>query len=358
VPFSKLRTARSRLHRIMLGVVAGTLSLSNARIAAQNDVIFVSILPQAYFVERIIEPRHGECKTQEKPLWHVEVMVRSGQSPETYEPTPKQMASLAEAKIYFAIGVPFEQVWIDRIKANNPNLKIVDTREGIQIRRKDPHIWLDPILVKTQARTIAEALMEIDPAHTADYQSNLEEFLVDLDKINREITKILEGMENRFFLVFHPAWGYFAERYGLRQLAVEVEGKEPSPRGLAAFIEQSKALIDAGQTGKTIFVQKQFSTKSAEVVAQAIGARVIMLDPLARDYLCNLRRTAQILVAECAVLSLRCPELVEGSKGGVRNTANCPLGTAHCELPDANLGHTLGATRSSRARQVAPPCGE
>jgi len=314
VPFSKLRTARSRLEKIIFGIVGGALSLSNAGIAAQDDVIFVSILPQAYFVERIIGPGHEECKTQEKPLWRVEVMVKSGQTPETYEPTPKQMASLAEAKIYFAIGVPFEQVWIDRIKANNTNLKIVDTREGIQIRRKDPHIWLDPILVKIQARTIAEALTEIDPAHTADYQSNLAEFLADLDKIHREITKILDCVENRVFLVFHPAWGYFAERYRLRQLAVEVEGKEPSPRGLAAFIEQSKALIDAGQTGKTIFVQKQFSTKSAEIVAEAIGAQLITLDPLARDYLCSLRLTAETIARELEAISV-----IDPSRGAIRN---------------------------------------
>jgi zinc transport system substrate-binding protein len=242
------------------------------------------------------------------------------------------MAELAEARIYFTIGVPFERAWMERIKAVNPGLKVVDTSQGIMKRNgewgmgngecgvrnaewgvgsgersvrdepgrhvEDPHIWLDPILVKSQARIIAEALVEIDPHNCIEYQANLEVFLADLDRLDGEIKKTLHGLEGRTFLVFHPAWGYFADRYGLRQMPVEVEGKEPGARSLADFIQRSKTLIAEGQTAKALFVQKQFSTRSAETVAQAIGARVIPLDPLAKDYLENLRRTAEIISKE------------------------------------------------------------
>jgi zinc transport system substrate-binding protein len=308
-----------------LWILGGVLSVSKGAIVAQSDTVFVSILPQAYFVERIalkvtsdelpVTSDKGQVAHRSSlVISKVEVMVRPGGDPHTYEPTPKQMAALAEARIYFTIGVPFERAWMERIKAVNPGLKVIDTSKGIIKRSaecgvppaesvrdepgryaEDPHVWLDPILVKSQAQIIAEALVEIDPDNRAKYQANLEVFLADLDRLDSEIKKTLHGMEGRTFLVFHPAWGYFADRYGLHQMPVEVEGKEPGARSLADFIQRSKTLIAEGQTAKALFVQKQFSTRSAETVAQAIGARVIPLDPLAKDYLENLRWTAEII---------------------------------------------------------------
>jgi len=268
--------------------------------------IFVSILPQAYFVERILGSENGG---------RVEVMVGPGQSPTTYEPTPQQMMKLTNTKLYFAIGVPFEHIWIDRIKATNPNLIIIDTSKGTAKRdiehagytsdtthhtRKDPHIWLDPILVKAQARIMAQALAETEPGHTAEYQANLKAFLEDLDRLDLEIKAILKDLESRTFFVFHPSWGYFADRYGLRQVPVEVGGKEPGARGLGRFVEEAKTLIHQGGAARVLFVQKQFSTKTAETVARSIGARIVTLDPLAKDYLSNLRNTA-LVIMECGM---------------------------------------------------------
>ncbi|MGC9329181.1 MAG: metal ABC transporter solute-binding protein, Zn/Mn family [Candidatus Hinthialibacter sp.] len=263
--------------------------------------VFVSIQPQSYFVERIGGHRVS-----------VDVMVKPGHNPAAYEPTPKQIASLAQAKIYFRIGVPFEHVWMHRISQVNPKMKIVDTRQNVPLRAmesrhhhdeadahkhpednipdtfKDPHIWLDPQLVKIQAQTICDALSEIDPAHRSDYQANLKKFHENLDQLDREIREILKHLRIRRFLVFHPSWGYFADAYDLNQIPIEIEGKEPTARQLAEFLELAKQ-----EKIKTIFIQPQFDKNIAGVIAEAIGGTVMTLDPLAKDYLNNMKESAK-----------------------------------------------------------------
>lgn len=258
-----------------------------------ND-IFVSIIPQAYFVERI----GGE-------FVNVNVMVGPGQNPATYEPTPRQMTNLSNAQIYFRIGVPFELIWIDRIQANNPSLRIVDLRQGIPMREieahhhhdkeqdedhsadktKDPHIWLSPPLVKIQAQTICDTLKEIDPDHASLYEDNLNDFIKDLETLNQEIKSAFQSLQNREFMVFHPAWGYFADTYGLKQVPIELEGKEPTAKQLNEFIEYAKE-----HNVKFIFVQEQFNQSNAQKIAEAIGGTVISMDPLAKDYLDNMNK--------------------------------------------------------------------
>jgi len=255
--------------------------------------VFVSILPQKYFVERI---------GGERVL--VSVMVGPGQSPATYEPTPRQLSQLSKARLYLRIGVAFEDVWMDRIRAANPQMKIIDTRGGITLRDmeavarkqisparvgiKDPHVWTNPLLVKVMAGHIRDALMESDPTHRADYEKNYATFAADLERLDKWIRDLFQGVSSRSFMVFHPSWGYFADAYGLQQISIESAGKEPGPRTLASLIDRGrKAQV------KVIFVQQQFSRRTAETVAQAIGARVVMVDPLAENYLDNLRHVAQ-----------------------------------------------------------------
>ena len=261
--------------------------------------VVVSIDPQGYFVERV----GGEYVT-------CEVMAPPGSSPHTYEPTPQQMVKLGKASLYFSIGVPFEQMLLENIIATHESLKIVDTRAGIELRQMeaahehgvegeahvheagepDPHIWLDPILVKQQARAMAEALIGVDPEHKAAYQSNLASFEADLEAVHKEIESILAPLKGQKFLVYHPAFGYFGDRYGLVQEAVEIEGKDASPRQLTELIAEAKA-----DKVKVIFVQSQFPVDSAEAVAAEIGGVVVPMDPLARDYLVNLRLMAKAL---------------------------------------------------------------
>ncbi len=264
--------------------------------------IFVSAPPQQTFVEKI----GGE---------HVEVhtMVRPGHDPHTYDPTSQQIAALSRADLYVRIGVPFENVWMTRIRAANPQMRILDARAGIELRpleqheheqhnheshvreaSLDPHIWTSPPLVKQMAANIRDALTKLDPSHELEYARNHNAFAAEMDTLDRDLKTLLSGISNRKFMVFHPAWGYFAHTYGLTQVAIEHEGKEPGAKSLSALIEQARR-----EGVKMIFVQPQFSAQSAETVAHAIGGRVVAIDPLAPDYADNMRRVAR-QIAEAA----------------------------------------------------------
>jgi len=256
--------------------------------------IFVSILPQKNFVERI----GGENV-------NVHVMVGPGQSPATYEPTPKQMAKLAQADIYFRIGTPFENVWMERIRNSNPALTIIDARERIQLRQmehsrispgpsthhhglNDPHIWTNPINVKQFMERFTEILSGLYPKSAPVFKSNYDQFATELIELDHKIHAIFRNILNKSFLVFHPSWGYFSDRYGLEQISIELEGKTPNAKELASVIDYAKQ-----HNIKRVFVQKQFSQKDAQAVANAIGGKVIVVDPLAENYMHNLLEAAQ-----------------------------------------------------------------
>lgn len=296
---------------VILALVLGFWGFQNPgySFGAEGFPVFVSILPQKYFVEKI----GGD-------LVEVSVMVPPGASAATYEPKPAQMKTLSGTKIYYAIGVPFERAWLKKIAATNSQMRIVHTEKGIEKRSlalhpqkdpwkdgetgkeshnrglKDPHIWLSPPLVMVQARIILMTLLESDPTHRAKYEANFARFMMELLEIDAEIRGIFsEKKEGKgiTFMVFHPSWGYFADAYGLKQIPIEVEGKDPKPAQMKALIE-----IAEEEAIKVIFVQPQFSTKRAEIIAKAIGGRIIRADPLAEDWANNLRNQAiQIMAA-------------------------------------------------------------
>ena len=282
--------------RVLIGIfaVSGVFLLSgsvNAQ-AGKKLAVFVSIAPQKYFVHQIGQERVD-----------VQVMVQPGASPATYEPKPRQMAALSKTPIYFAIGVPFEKNWLKKFAAANPNMRVVHKDHGIQkipmsahrheagqgpekdhYGEPDPHIWLTPALVMIQARTIRDALQEIDPAHRSVYETNYKAFTSTLAALDAELRNMFADKQGLQFMVFHPSWGYFADTYGLKQVAVEIEGKNPKPAQLKELIEHAK------EKGiKIIFVQPQFSSKSAKLVAREIGGQVAVADPLAQDWSANLR---------------------------------------------------------------------
>ena len=249
---------------------------------------FVSILPQAYFVERV-----GGSYVE------VEVLVGPGRSPATYEPTPKQMARLGRAQAYFRIGTPFEKGFIKKVAGTHKNLQIVDTRQGVAVRYfknsggkqvPDPHIWLDPKRVKIQAATICDALSRLAPQYADAFRNNLKGFLADLDSIDEKISKILSPLKGSRFYVYHPAFGYFGDSYGLIQVAVEMEGKEPSPKQLSRLIDRAKK-----DGVRVLFVQPQYAKGNAEAIAKAIGGAVVPMNPLPRDYLKSLTEMADEL---------------------------------------------------------------
>ncbi len=255
---------------------------------------FVSILPQAYIVQRI----GGDNVS-------VNVLVGPGQSPHAYEPTPKQVAALSGADVFFTIGLPFEQRLLQKIGSFAGHVAMVDTRQGITLRPaedqdegipgdahagKDPHIWLAPLLLKQQAANICLALQQKDSAHGAAYQQNFAQLAAELDGLNKELTRRLAPFAGREIFVFHPALGYFTDAYKLRQVAIEMAGKEPGSKSFAAIINRAR-----GAVVKTIFAERQFSPKSAQAVAAQIGAEVVMIDPLAPDCLQNLRDIASMI---------------------------------------------------------------
>ncbi len=249
--------------------------------------VFVSILPEEYFVKRI-----GGDRVR------VEALVRPGQSPETYEPTPQQMARLAQTRIYFRIGVPFENGLIPKLIRSMPHLTIIDLREGLdllelagaQSGELDPHTWLDPLLVKKQARLIRDTLIRFDPKGAKLYRTNYQQFARDLETLNSRLLTILRPLAGRTIYVFHPAYGYFCRAYNLIQKAIIEHGKRPGGKRLARLIEQAKR-----DRVKVIFVQPQFSSKAAETIARAIGGTVVAMDPLARNYIANMETMARQL---------------------------------------------------------------
>jgi zinc transport system substrate-binding protein len=262
--------------------------------------VYVSILPQKYFVERI-----GEDKVQ------VVVMVQPGNSPETYEPKPQQLLDLKRAALYIQIGMPFEEIWLPKLIKHNSQLNILDARQGINLHKMpstynftentenshqhgefDPHIWLSPNLVKTMAQNIAHWLAEYDPLHADFYVTNYNNFAADLTQLDAEIRAEFSDIAHRRFMVFHPSWGYFARNYALQQVPIEIAGKEPNAQDLIRLI-----MFARYQQIKTIFVQRQFSQKSAQVIAENIGAKLIVVDPLAEDYINNLRSISKLFAA-------------------------------------------------------------
>ena len=280
-------------------------SLLPAIVFAAPLHVFVSVLPLQTFVERI----GGE---------HVDVrvMVRPGYSPATYDPTPQQITALSQTDLFIRAGLPFEQAWMARIRSANPGMPILDARGDIKLREfqghahaehahagpqpdgqrtathdthhADPHVWTDPRLVAHMAGLIRDGLVELDPARRAVFIRNHAAFIDELDRLDRDIRALLDPLSHRRFLVFHPAWGYFADAYGLVQVAIEHDGKQPGARSLAALIEQARQ-----ERIRIVFVQPQFDRRQARQVAEAIGGEVIAADPLAPDYIDNLRRVAQ-----------------------------------------------------------------
>jgi zinc transport system substrate-binding protein len=296
----RTRFNRSVIWVLLAALLVGGAVACNQKAGPAGDGklnVMVSIVPQRYFVERI----GGEYVT-------VSVMVEPGNSPATYEPKPEQLKALSDAAAYFSIGVPFENAWLDKIAETNKDMLMVDTIADIERMpmgahhhddgdeeehdheegAPDPHVWLSPELVKVQGQAIYEALAQLDPAHKDAYKTNLDAFVADIDQLEADIQATLSGLKSNKFMVFHPAWGYFAHDFGLEQIPVEVGGQEPSAQELAHLIEEAKE-----EGIQVVFAQPEFSTSDAETIAKEIGGEVLLISPLASDWLANMRTVAQ-----------------------------------------------------------------
>ncbi|WED23839.1 zinc ABC transporter substrate-binding protein [Vibrio sp. JC009] len=281
-PIKKVITAILSFTLLFLFPVFATVAKAGS---AKPVSVYTSILPQRYFVEKIGGERVD-----------VQVLVSPGKSPATYEPTPQQVIDLGKADVFFSIGVPFEKAFLPTLKQTLPSLKITDTTKGIQYRSlvkknntkvKDPHVWLSPRLVKIQAKNIYQSLVDIDPEGKAVYQKGYDQLLKEMNDIDRILSDSLASHKGNTMFVFHPAFGYFADDYGLKQVAIETGGKEPAPAKLQQIIANAKK-----DNVSIVFVQPEFSQNSARAIAQAINGAVVSLSPLNPDYINNLMHIA------------------------------------------------------------------
>lgn len=269
----------------------------------------VSVMPQAWLVRQLGHP-----------YFDVLTLVQPVDNPHTYQPTDAQVSRVMQADVFFRTGMPFEKgSWFQAIQSSQ-KLSIVDLRQGIPLRRmerhvhheesdrhsqempqpdphqpggeeaSDPHIWLSPRLLKIQAATVAQNLSRIDPAHQDDYQHNLQLVSRQLDQLDTRIRQRLAAAKGKAFFVFHPAWGYFADEYGLHQVAIEVEGKQPTDAELTKLQEEARR-----EGIKVIFVQPQITGQAAGAVAAAVGAHLEQLNPEAEDVPASLLHAADAI---------------------------------------------------------------
>jgi len=246
------------------------------------NAVFVSISPQKQFVEKV----GGD-------FVKVQVMLPPGQTPETFSPTPKLLTELSGAQLYFQIGVPFETHWFDAISSTNQNMRIVKCCDQLlkvshQTDEHDLHIWSSPMYVQQLIAMIRDELIMIDPVHQSVYEANYQAYLKELTDLDITIHDMFADRRTDYFIASHAAWGYFADAYGLQQIALEKNGKESGPRALASMINLAKQ-----EQIRTLFVQEQYKTPFINSLARELDADIVVLDPLSEDYLTNMLTIAR-----------------------------------------------------------------
>ncbi len=264
--------------------------------ALAKETILVSIAPQSYFVKAIA---HDAVD--------VVTLVPPGASPATYSLRPSQLAAIKKAQIYLTIGVPFEKAQLRRIKGANPHLRILDSTKYIrklpmqahhhhtehEHEGLDPHVWMAPNLATQLARTTLEALITIKPSGAKEFLENYRRLVAKIAAIDAKIYGLMLHSKRKAFLVYHPSFGYFARSYGLKQLAIESEGKEPTMQELSRLIQKAKKLGI-----KTIFIEPQFPKRSAKFIAAKLGAKIEIIDPLAPDWDQNILKVARAIAGD------------------------------------------------------------
>jgi zinc transport system substrate-binding protein len=250
--------------------------------------VATTIIPLGEFVQTVGKDRVA-----------VTVLVPPGGEPHTFEPSPSQIREVADADIYVENGVGLES-WMDNILKVNPHMLVVDSSKGISLiagnseaassgqRAMDTHIWLSPRDVMIQVRNICDGLIEVDPAGKDFYINNRDNYITKLKELDGYLNSTFVGVKKKKFVVLHPAWTYFARDYGLEQIAIEVEEKEPGPRYLSEVVSVAKA-----NNITTVFVEPQYNPKMAEVISKEINGKVVTIDDLATNYIDNLKSVGE-----------------------------------------------------------------
>jgi zinc transport system substrate-binding protein len=280
----------------LLVLATSITSCKQQEIKEQSRVITVSILPQKFLVEYL-------CGNHFK----VNVLLPPGANHETFEPTPGDMRSFENAELYISTGLlDFERNWLSRFTDSGTGLTVINTSEGIPLlgghchnhsndhdhesAGSDPHIWLSPSALKLQASNIVKAITSIDSANKEDFSSNLVAFNHLMDSIDNRIRQILSGSEGKSVMIFHPALAYFARDYGLTQISIEEEGKEPSAIRIKELIELARE-----KNIRSILISKEFDVRHAEAIAKEINAKVLVFDPMAANWTENMIHLANLI---------------------------------------------------------------
>lgn len=255
-----------------------------------KPIIAVSIVPEATFAGAVC----GD-------LADIVTIVPPGSSPETYEPTPQEMAQFSQAEAYFAIGVPVEDSQVLPKAEGISTMKIVKLQDAVsktypdrtfQDGERDPHIWLSPKRVKVMVQAIADEMASLDPANSAQYSANAQDYMKKLDSLDSRVSSILADAKDKSILVFHPAFGYMAEDYGLNMVALQEEGKEATASHLEQMVDFAK---QKGIT--TVFYQEEVDSKQTQAFAEEIGGQAVQLTPLAANYEDNMVQMAEAMAA-------------------------------------------------------------
>lgn len=270
------------LFTLLVSIVLLTACRQNQ---ADGNIVTVTIEPQRFFAEKIAGDK-----------FKINCVVPSGQSPETYDPTPKQMVEIGKSNAYLRIGyIGFEHVWMQKIQENNPELKIFDVSKGMKFLTAeeeeehshgegehhfhpegiDPHIWSSIEGAKVIAWNTLNAFIQLDKENTEFYWKNYNALVAEIEQTEATIKQLLDPLTARTFIIYHPALTYFAEEFDLIQLCIEMDGKEPSPAQLKQLVETAKA----NQT-KVVFIQQEFDKKNAELIAKETGCRLAVINPL------------------------------------------------------------------------------
>lgn len=271
------------------------LLYSPAPAAAAVEVVS-GVAPLTFLVEKI-----GGSRVRAATL------IPPGQDPHTFEPRPGQVTELSRADLYFSLEMPFERTLLARLPRHpQAGPRIIDVTQGIDKLpmpehdhghdhshghgELDPHVWLAPGHLLTIGEHIRQGLVAADPDHADIYRENHRQLRAAIEELHRRNLELLAPLAGQSFFVYHPAFGYFADAYDLRQKSVEISGRSPAPRQLLRLIEEARR-----EKVKVIFVQPQFDQRSANAVARAIDGRVLPLDPLAKDVLANLEQIARTI---------------------------------------------------------------
>lgn len=291
---------RKYFYVLFLSVLIVSCVSGNKAKTEGKRVLTVTIEPQRYFLDHIV----GDAFT-------INTLVPPGTSPETYEPAPSVMVDMANSNIYFMVGdLGFEDAWSKRLAENNPGVRIVNCSEGIERMEgechdhdhahghthdhshsgADPHVWSSPLASKIIARNMLDAVVEIDPDNADTYRANYEQLIGKIERTDSLIRDLLSIAPSKSFIIYHPALGYFARDYGLQQHSMEFEGKNPSPAQIRVLVDLAKK-----EQINTVFIQREFDTKNASVIAGEIGAEIFEIDPLRYEWDDELLKIASII---------------------------------------------------------------